>query len=227
MSRAKSYRILRGGPGPRHRGGAPRVHPEAQVPAPDQHGVRGGRRRRFSTPRTTRPTRGEPTATRISNRRSGVRRTRAAARARELAAAGRRRRRVLRRRRRRGCAVEPSQEQRQRLGRHVQPLRRRAPSDDPPRREQRLGDANWRLRESAILALGAVAEGCSGGLAQHVPCLSSFSCRASTTRGRWFGPSRVLTPSRFPRWVVQMTFLAPHPGDPARPTAGAGEGVRR
>ena len=27
-----------------------------------------------------------------------------------------------------------------------------------------MGDANWRLRESAVLALGAVAEGCASGL---------------------------------------------------------------
>ena len=40
--------------------------------------------------------------------------------------------------------------------------------------EQRLADQNWRIRESAILALGAVAEGCTNGLAQYLPQLVGF-----------------------------------------------------
>lgn len=35
--------------------------------------------------------------------------------------------------------------------------------------QARLRDGNWRLRESAILALGAVAEGCDAGLAHLAP----------------------------------------------------------
>lgn len=38
-----------------------------------------------------------------------------------------------------------------------------------PEVQNRLNDTNWRARESAILALGAVSEGCSAGLAQHLP----------------------------------------------------------
>lgn len=34
--------------------------------------------------------------------------------------------------------------------------------------EARLNEANWRLRESAILALGAVAEGCHQGLMPYL-----------------------------------------------------------
>lgn len=34
--------------------------------------------------------------------------------------------------------------------------------------EQRLGDPDWRIRESAILALGAVSEGCHLGLAPYL-----------------------------------------------------------
>lgn len=35
--------------------------------------------------------------------------------------------------------------------------------------EQYLSDNDWRLREAAILALGAVADGCAEGLRPHVP----------------------------------------------------------
>jgi transportin-1 len=33
--------------------------------------------------------------------------------------------------------------------------------------EQRLREPNWRLRESAILAIGAVSEGCTAGMDAH------------------------------------------------------------
>lgn len=35
--------------------------------------------------------------------------------------------------------------------------------------QQRLGDAVWRVRESAILALGAISNGCATGLAPYLP----------------------------------------------------------
>jgi hypothetical protein len=35
--------------------------------------------------------------------------------------------------------------------------------------QARLADRDWKLRESAILALGAVAEGCTGGLVTLAP----------------------------------------------------------
>lgn len=35
--------------------------------------------------------------------------------------------------------------------------------------QTRLAERDWKLRESAILALGAVAEGCSAGLFQLAP----------------------------------------------------------
>jgi transportin-1 len=38
-----------------------------------------------------------------------------------------------------------------------------------PAVQARLAEADWRAREGAILALGAVSDGCSGGLAQHLP----------------------------------------------------------
>ena len=89
--------------------------------------------------------------------------------------------------------------------------------------EQRLRDANWRLRESAILALGAVAEGCSGGLAQYVPQLIEFLVPSLDDARPMVRSIACWTLSRFSRWVVQMTF-APHPGDPAPPTAEQGKG---
>jgi len=38
-----------------------------------------------------------------------------------------------------------------------------------PAVQARLAEADWRAREGAILALGAVSDGCAGGLAQHLP----------------------------------------------------------
>ena len=35
--------------------------------------------------------------------------------------------------------------------------------------ERYLADNDWRLREAAILALGAIADGCAEGLRPHVP----------------------------------------------------------
>jgi transportin-1 len=47
-----------------------------------------------------------------------------------------------------------------------------------PLLEQRLNHQNWRIRETAILALGAVAEGCSRGIKDHlatiIPYLASL-----------------------------------------------------
>ena len=104
----------------------------------------------------------------------------------------RRRRRVLRRRRRRGCAVEPSQEQRQRLGRHVQPLRRRSPSDDPPRRGAEACETPTGACASPRSSPSAPSRRVAAGVWRSTcRSSSSFSCRASTTRGRWFVPSRV------------------------------------
>ncbi|GBF88521.1 transportin-like protein [Raphidocelis subcapitata] len=40
--------------------------------------------------------------------------------------------------------------------------------------EARLADADWRKRESAILALGAVSEGCHMGLAPYLPQITSM-----------------------------------------------------
>jgi hypothetical protein len=40
--------------------------------------------------------------------------------------------------------------------------------------EVRLRDPDWRLRESAILAIGAVSEGCGAGLTPFLPQLIEF-----------------------------------------------------
>lgn len=40
-----------------------------------------------------------------------------------------------------------------------------------PEVQAKLGDGDWNVREAAILALGAVSEGCSTGLTPHVPAI--------------------------------------------------------
>ena len=47
-----------------------------------------------------------------------------------------------------------------------------------PTIETRLQDSDWRARESAILALGAVSQGCISGLHAHLPVITSALIRA-------------------------------------------------
>ena len=87
--------------------------------------------------------------------------------------------------------------------------------------EQRLRDPNWRLRESAILAVGAISEGCSTGLAQFLPQLVEFLLPSLDDQRPMVRSITCWTLSRFSRWVVQMAF-APGPGGAPSPTAAQG-----
>ena len=88
--------------------------------------------------------------------------------------------------------------------------------------EQRFRDPDWRLRESAILAIGAVSEGCTTGLTPFLPQLIDFLVPSLDDPRPMVRSTTCWTLSRFSRWVVQLAF-APGPGQP--PPATAAQGV--
>ena len=69
--------------------------------------------------------------------------------------------------------------------------------------EQRLRESRWEIRESAILALGAVAEGCSGGLLQYLPMLINFLLPMLDDARPLVRSTTCWTLSRFSRWTLQ------------------------
>ena len=77
--------------------------------------------------------------------------------------------------------------------------------------EQRLRDTRWEIRESAILALGAVAEGCAGGLLQYLPMLISFLLPMLDDARPLVRSTTCWTLSRFSRWTVQCACPSNNP----------------
>ena len=88
--------------------------------------------------------------------------------------------------------------------------------------EQRMRDPNWRLRESATLAIGAVSEGCTTGLTPFLPQLIEFLVPSLEDPRPMVRSTTCWTLSRFSRWVVQLAFPA-RPGDPPPATAEQGK----
>ena len=69
--------------------------------------------------------------------------------------------------------------------------------------EQRLRESRWEIRESAILALGAVAEGCSAGLLPYLPTLITFLLPMLDDARPLVRSTTCWTLSRFSPWVLQ------------------------
>tara|TARA_B100001769_G_scaffold256148_1_gene233182 strand:- start:371 stop:3157 length:2787 start_codon:yes stop_codon:yes gene_type:complete len=87
--------------------------------------------------------------------------------------------------------------------------------------EQRLADQNWRIRESAILALGAVAEGCTNGLAQYLPQLVGFLYPMLDDARPLVRSTTCWTLSRFSPWLCRSAMPADHPNAVPGTTAEA------
>ena len=87
--------------------------------------------------------------------------------------------------------------------------------------EQRFRETDWRLRESAILAVGAVSEGCDAGLAPFLPQLIEFLVPSLEDPRPMLRATACWTLSRFARSVAQLAFAA-RPGDPPPATAAQG-----
>ena len=89
--------------------------------------------------------------------------------------------------------------------------------------EQRFREQDWRLRESAILAVGAVSEGCDAGLTPFLPQLIAFLVPSLDDPRPMLRATACWTLSRFARWTIQLSFAA-RPGDPPPATAQQGRG---
>ena len=87
--------------------------------------------------------------------------------------------------------------------------------------EQRFRESDWRLRESAILAVGAVSEGCDAGLAPFLPQLIEFLVPSLEDPRPMLRATACWTLSRFARATAQLAF-SHRPGEAPPPTAAQG-----
>ena len=69
--------------------------------------------------------------------------------------------------------------------------------------EARLAQSRWEIRESAVLALGAIAEGCTTGLLPYLPQLIGFLMPMLDDARPLVRSTTCWTLSRYSRWVVQ------------------------
>ena len=72
-----------------------------------------------------------------------------------------------------------------------------------PHLQERLSHAEWPVRESAILALGAIAEGCRSGLEPHLPQLYPFLLNLLTDEQSLIRSIACWTMSRFFAWLAE------------------------
>jgi transportin-1 len=77
---------------------------------------------------------------------------------------------------------------------------------------QMLGSAEWEHRESGILALGAIAEGCIEGLSPHLPQLIPFLIGALSSEKALIRSITCWTLSRYASWVLMFAEPAGGPG---------------
>ncbi|CAF3726418.1 unnamed protein product, partial [Rotaria sordida] len=77
-----------------------------------------------------------------------------------------------------------------------------------------LFHTNWQIKESGILVLGAIAEGCSHGLAPHLPDLVDYLIKCLNDKKPLVRSITCWTLSRYSTWIVhnevqQNRFLIP------------------
>ena len=72
-------------------------------------------------------------------------------------------------------------------------------------------DENWRLREAAILALGAVAEGCSAGLETHIPSILAMLVSKLKDPQPMVRINSCWTLGRFSHWTLHSPRGLPGP----------------
>lgn len=71
-----------------------------------------------------------------------------------------------------------------------------------PTIQQALSNPDWRVKESGILALGAIAEGCMEGVKPHLPQLIPFLLQTCTEKKPLVRSISCWTISRYCSWVV-------------------------
>lgn len=73
-----------------------------------------------------------------------------------------------------------------------------------PYLQLKLFDSDWRVRESGILALGAIAEGCIDGLEPHLPQLVPLLVNALKDEKALVRSITCWTLGRYASWVVEL-----------------------
>ncbi|GJQ10631.1 hypothetical protein GpartN1_g2422.t1 [Galdieria partita] len=72
-----------------------------------------------------------------------------------------------------------------------------------PHLQEKLLSEHWQVRESGILALGAIAEGCYNGLEPHLPALIPFLINLLTDSHPMVRVMACWSLSRYIRWVIK------------------------
>lgn len=65
-----------------------------------------------------------------------------------------------------------------------------------------LFHTNWQIKESGILVLGAIAEGCSYGLTPHLPDLVDYLIKCLSDKKPLVRSITCWTLSRYSSWIV-------------------------
>jgi hypothetical protein len=68
-------------------------------------------------------------------------------------------------------------------------------------------DAAWKEREAAVLALGAVAEGCISGLLPHLSQIVAFLVPLLEDKRSLVRSITCWTLSRYSKWIVQVNNI--------------------
>lgn len=66
-----------------------------------------------------------------------------------------------------------------------------------------LFHSNWQIKESGILVLGAIAEGCTFGLIPHLPDLVDYLIKCLRDKKPLVRSITCWTLSRYSSWIVQ------------------------
>ncbi|OXM78877.1 importin beta-2 subunit [Cryptococcus neoformans Bt63] len=73
-----------------------------------------------------------------------------------------------------------------------------------PHLRDKIFDAEWQQRESGVLALGAIAEGCIAGLEPHLPQLVPFLLRSLEDKKALVRSITCWSLGRYASWIVQV-----------------------
>ena len=77
--------------------------------------------------------------------------------------------------------------------------------------KETLFHGEWEIKESGILALGAIAEGCMSGMVQHLPELIPYLINCLSDKKALVRSITCWTLSRYSHWVVTQVGENPKP----------------
>ena len=74
-----------------------------------------------------------------------------------------------------------------------------------PKLEEILFHNDWVHRESGILVLGAISDGCSSGMAEHLPKIVPYLIQRLSDKKALVRSITCWTLSRYSNWIVQQS----------------------